>query len=173
MISNVIDEWRPVALVYNPTNDMVYSANYDGDWVTLIEGETSIRFGEVEAGDRTPGSCYAADILPPRWFYKVPSKDSAANVADLVSGARAAAAVALVTGSHTTCVPIEPEPLEVDVQIRSRHRAAPAIVRSLGAGRARVEFAQPQRAVAPGQSAVFYAEDLVLGGGIVENVRKG
>jgi len=33
---------------------------------------------------------------------------------------------------------------------------------------ARLEFSSPQRAVTPGQSAVFYIEDLVWGGGIIE-----
>jgi tRNA-specific 2-thiouridylase len=53
------------------------------------------------------------------------------------------------------------------VQLRSRHRAAAASVRRTGPGAARVEFAEPQRAVTPGQSAVFYDGDVVVGGGIV------
>ena len=32
----------------------------------------------------------------------------------------------------------------------------------------RVHFAEPQRAVTPGQSVVFYAGDTVVGGGIIE-----
>ncbi|MBR6905830.1 MAG: tRNA 2-thiouridine(34) synthase MnmA, partial [Selenomonadaceae bacterium] len=35
-------------------------------------------------------------------------------------------------------------------------------------GQARVEFDEPQRAVTPGQSVVFYEGDYVLGGGIIE-----
>jgi tRNA-specific 2-thiouridylase len=41
-------------------------------------------------------------------------------------------------------------------------------VRPLGAEAAEVTFDQPQRAVTPGQSAVFYRGDLVLGGGVIE-----
>jgi tRNA-specific 2-thiouridylase len=57
--------------------------------------------------------------------------------------------------------------IEVRVQLRSRHRAAPATVRRLSGGEAAVRFAEPQRAVTPGQAAVFYDADRVLGGGIV------
>ncbi|MCC7416935.1 MAG: tRNA 2-thiouridine(34) synthase MnmA [Acidobacteria bacterium] len=54
------------------------------------------------------------------------------------------------------------------VQIRHRHAAAPARVRALDDGRAEVEFDEPQIAVAPGQAAVFYDGDAVLGGGWID-----
>jgi tRNA-specific 2-thiouridylase len=63
-------------------------------------------------------------------------------------------------------------PFEADVQLRYRSGAVPAVVHPLGDGQVRVEFRAPQRAVAPGQSAVFYRGDEVLGGGrIVETLR--
>lgn len=37
-------------------------------------------------------------------------------------------------------------------------------------GRLQVKFDEPQRAVTPGQSVVFYDEDIVAGGGIIEEV---
>ncbi len=65
--------------------------------------------------------------------------------------------------------PPEGGPFEAEVRIRYRGEGAPAVVRPLAGDRARVEFSSPQRAVAPGQSAVFYRDDEVLGGGrIVE-----
>ena len=56
---------------------------------------------------------------------------------------------------------------EVEAQIRSRHRASPATVESIEGGRFRLRFPEPQWAITPGQSAVLYAGDLVLGGGII------
>jgi tRNA U34 2-thiouridine synthase MnmA/TrmU len=50
-----------------------------------------------------------------------------------------------------------------------KHAAAPATVRPTGdPDRIEIEFDQPQRAVTPGQAAVMYSGDLVLGGGWIE-----
>ena len=58
--------------------------------------------------------------------------------------------------------------LEAQVRIRSAHEGAPATITDLGDGRARVAFREPQRALTPGQAAVAYDGDLVLGGGWIE-----
>jgi tRNA-specific 2-thiouridylase len=55
-------------------------------------------------------------------------------------------------------------PVEARVKVRHRHEGELALVRP-GAGGAEVELAAPVRGVAPGQAAVFYAGDEVLGGG--------
>jgi tRNA-specific 2-thiouridylase len=54
--------------------------------------------------------------------------------------------------------------LEGTVRIRSRHAGALAALEPLGEDRVRVEFAEPQRGVTPGQAAVFYQGSRVLGG---------
>ena len=57
-----------------------------------------------------------------------------------------------------------PGELEASVRIRARHAGVRALIRGLGGGRCEIEFAEPQRGVAPGQAAVFYDGDRVLGG---------
>ena len=61
------------------------------------------------------------------------------------------------------------EPLRVSVKIRSRAEEAAATLSPLEDGRVRVLFDEPQRAVTPGQAAVFYDEDVVVGGGWIGN----
>lgn len=60
------------------------------------------------------------------------------------------------------------EPLPCAAKIRYRHQAAAAHVVALDDGGARVEFAEPQSAITPGQAVVFYDGPRVLGGGWIE-----
>jgi tRNA-specific 2-thiouridylase len=56
------------------------------------------------------------------------------------------------------------EPIRCEVQIRNRFEPRAATV-SLDNGAVAVEFDEPQRAITPGQGAVFYWDDVVVGGG--------
>src|SRR3990170_1138326 len=58
-------------------------------------------------------------------------------------------------------------PLAADARIRHNAPLVPAWVTPRGPGEAEVRFARPQRAVSPGQSVVFYQDDVVVGGGLI------
>ncbi len=60
--------------------------------------------------------------------------------------------------------------IEANVKIRYRHPEAPAIVSPEGNHYATVKFIEPQSSITPGQTAVFYNEDVVLGGGVIDRV---
>jgi tRNA-specific 2-thiouridylase len=66
------------------------------------------------------------------------------------------------------CGPAPLAPLPCSAKIRSRSAEVPVRVQPLADGRVRVDFQEPQRAIAPGQAVVFYDGDEVLGGGWIE-----
>ncbi len=57
------------------------------------------------------------------------------------------------------------QPRRVHVKIRHRHQPAPAVIERTGDGEVLATFDEPQRAVTPGQAAVFYDGDEVAAGG--------
>ncbi|MBA2353693.1 MAG: tRNA 2-thiouridine(34) synthase MnmA [Acidobacteria bacterium] len=56
-------------------------------------------------------------------------------------------------------------PIQAEVQIRHRHAPGAATVLAVDSTQVEVQFAEPQYAITPGQAAVFYHGDEVLGGG--------
>jgi tRNA-specific 2-thiouridylase len=76
-------------------------------------------------------------------------------------------------GERVTYVADVPGPsFAAQVKIRYLHTAAGATVHPLPRGRVRVVFDEPQRAVTPGQAAVFYDEDVVLGGAWIREAQR-
>ncbi|MGD8454617.1 MAG: tRNA 2-thiouridine(34) synthase MnmA [Phycisphaerae bacterium] len=57
------------------------------------------------------------------------------------------------------------QPQRVSIRIRYQHAPAPGSIRLLAGGDVEARFDEPQPAVTPGQAAVFYGGDIVLGGG--------
>ena len=58
--------------------------------------------------------------------------------------------------------------IELDVKVRYATPATPATLEPIGSDTVRIHFQVPQRALSPGQSAVFYRGDQVVGGGIIQ-----
>ncbi len=62
------------------------------------------------------------------------------------------------------------EPIKVEAKIRYKQKASIATVSPLTNRKVKVEFAKPQWAIAPGQAVVFYDEDVLVGGGRIEEL---
>jgi len=71
------------------------------------------------------------------------------------------------TATHCNWIPFDQlaEPIEVTTKIRYNHPGTPATVTPTGNGSVKVKLHSAQRAITPGQAAVFYKDDLVVGGG--------
>jgi tRNA-specific 2-thiouridylase len=62
------------------------------------------------------------------------------------------------------------QPLEMNVKIRSAHKETECLVIPLDNGHVQVTLKEPQSAVTPGQTAVFYRDEVVVGAGIIEHI---
>lgn len=59
-------------------------------------------------------------------------------------------------------------PMKVKTKIRYKHKEAPSEVFPVDEKNIRIVFDTPQRAITPGQAAVFYKEDILIGGGFIK-----
>ena len=73
-----------------------------------------------------------------------------------------------VTGTNWVSIAAPEAPIRASVKIRHKHEPAFAMIEAIGETSTRVTFEVPQRAVTPGQAAVFYDGDVVLGGGWIK-----
>ena len=77
-----------------------------------------------------------------------------------------------VRGLQWQAVSRPPEPRAAFVKLRYRSRAVPCIIKPEGSCGARIALRSPQPTTAPGQYAVLYEGDTVLGGGMIEEVEQ-
>jgi len=91
---------------------------------------------------------------------------------EVIVGPKDSLAVSQLTARRLNWISIEEikEPLKARARLRSRQVEEPCEVLPLGADRVEVRFDQPQYSAAPGQSVVFYNDELVVGGGIIQKV---
>ncbi len=73
-----------------------------------------------------------------------------------------------VAGTNWVSIAPPSSPIRASAKIRHKHEPASATIEAIGENSARITFDAPQRAVTPGQAAVFYDGDVVLGGGWIK-----
>jgi tRNA-specific 2-thiouridylase len=73
-----------------------------------------------------------------------------------------------VVGTNWVSIAEPAAPRKASVKIRHKHEPAAATIEATGKNSARITFEVPQRAVTPGQAAVLYDDDVVLGGGWIK-----
>jgi tRNA-specific 2-thiouridylase len=151
----------------------------DGDYARVVEeiGAGGLP-GEGEIVDRegtvlgrhtgvhhfTVGQRRRLGVSGTRRLY-VSEVDAERNRVVVGSPAELFCAGALIEGVSWVSGRPRPSPVRALVQVRYRHPGAPARLEIQANGELRAHFDEPVRAVAPGQAAVFYDGDVVLGGG--------
>lgn len=91
--------------------------------------------------------------------------DSASHRVTVGSGSDATSRAVRARGLNWISIPRLDNEMRVRIKIRHRHEPAPATLRMVATDEVEGVFDEPQRAVTPGQAAVFYDEGEVVGGG--------
>ena len=162
-----------------PVKDKAESQDFvaGGDYTALL-GEQACRPGEIVDGEGnllgrhkgighyTVGQRKGLGLQTGRAFY-VTRLDAAGNRVVVGSGDEVFARECVARELRWMGIEAPAQPLRITAKIRASHRAAEAQLIPRGADRVRIRFAEPQRAVTPGQAVVFYDGEAVLGGGII------
>lgn len=77
----------------------------------------------------------------------------------------------IASGLNWVAIDTLSEPVRVEARLRYRHKEAEAELTPLSEDKVRVKLKEPQKAITPGQTVVFYQGDVVIGAGTIE--RKG
>jgi tRNA-uridine 2-sulfurtransferase len=140
-----------------------------GESLPEEEGELVTTSGEVIGRHRgvhhyTLGQRKGLGVAAGRPLYVV-ELDRAANRVIVGADADLRSDSCEVQGVNWISMQILQAPVRAAVKIRHRHEPAAATIEPVDSVSARVKFDEPQRAITPGQAAVFYSGDVVLGGG--------
>lgn len=95
------------------------------------------------------------------------SKDAEHNTVTLGDSAELFSDTAVVSDCNFISVERLTEPMRVKAKVRYRQSEQPAVISPLENGDVLLKFDAPQRAISPGQAAVFYDGDYVVGGGTI------
>jgi len=118
----------------------------------------------------TIGQRHGLGLGGPGEAWYVAGKDVARNIVYAVQGHNHPALmkrVVLAENLHWVAESPPPAPTRCTAKTRYRQADQDCVIASIGPRVARIEFDRPQRAVAPGQSVVFYRQDLCIGGGVI------
>jgi len=156
----------------------------DGDYAAFVERQSpghdlsgpivdarGRALGRHEGVHRyTVGQRRGLGVTAPRPLYVLSVRPQSRAV---VVGEEEALASDRLFGREVNWLSVAPpgRPLRAAVKIRYRHREAPATLTPLSHQRVEVRFDEPQRALTPGQAAVFYDGDVCLGGAWIEPPR--
>ncbi|MBZ5659548.1 MAG: tRNA 2-thiouridine(34) synthase MnmA [Acidobacteriia bacterium] len=140
-----------------------------GESLPEDEGELVTTSGEVIGRHRgvhhyTLGQRKGLGVAAGRPLYVV-ELDRAANRVIVGDDAELRSSTCSVQNINWISMETLEAPVRAAVKIRHRHDPAAATIEPVNATSALVKFDEPQRAITPGQAAVFYSEDVVLGGG--------
>jgi len=132
----------------------------------IIDGQGSVLGRHAGLVNYTVGQRRGLGLASARPLY-VTALDPSRNA--VVVGASDEVEVEVILAEQANFISIRAlaGPLVVAAKIRHSHTPAAATIEPWADGRVRVRFERPQRAPAPGQSVVFYQDDLVVGGGVI------
>ena len=153
----------------------------DGDYAAFVERRTTAEDRSGPVVDRaghvlgrhagihrfTVGQRKGLGLTSPRPLYVLAVEPASRSVVVGEAGELDAASLVAAEVSWLS-IPPPCRPIRAGVKIRYRAAEAPALLEPLPKRRVGVTFDAPQRAVTPGQAAVFYDGDVCLGGGWIE-----